>query len=151
MNKKSFILVSAILFVIFVCSSFVYATNDVKNAVNGATNTVVDGVDRLGSDVRDGIGDAENGVEDALNMNDKSTDNPSHGDDNDRVTTDGADMVTTGDYTATRTTADATTNATTSTNASSLWIWLIIAIAAIVIVGLVWYYGTQNSNTHHDE
>ncbi len=49
-------------------------------------------------------------------------------------------------YTATRT----ATNALTNNDTSTLWIWLVVAIAAIVIIGLVWYYGAQN-NTHHNE
>lgn len=137
MYKKSLILVSVILFVLCVCSSFVCATNEVKNAVSNVTNTVVDGVNHLGSDVRNGVGAAENGIEGALDMNNG---------DNKNTTTNNNRMTTTNDYAVTRTTTDAMTNNGTS----NLWIWLIVGIAAIMIIGLVWYYGTQN-RTHHDE
>lgn len=139
MRKKCFILVSVILFVLFIFSSFVSATNDVKNGVSNVTNTIVDGVNRLGSDVRSGIGNAENGIEDALNMdvNNRNVDVNRGTDSNNGMTSD---------YTADRTAA----GLTTTNNASTLWVWIIVAIAAVVIIGLVWYYGTQ-SNTHNDE
>lgn len=141
MYKKSLILVSVILFVLCIFSGFVSANNDVKNAVSDVTNTVVNGANHLGSDVRNGIGAAENGVEGALKM-----DNNNNGKVNaTRVPTDNTRTGTAGGYTATRTTANALTN-----NNSTLWIWLVVAIAAIVIIGLVWYYGTQN-HTHHDD
>ncbi len=144
MHKKSLILVSVVLFVLCIFSGCVFATNDVKNGISGAVNTVVDGVNNLGSDVRKGIGDAENGVEDALRM-DNTAD---RSDDVDRQdTTDNGMAGTTGDYTASRTTADLTN----TNNTSTLWIWLIVAVAAIVIIGLVWYYGAQNNINHHDE
>ena len=66
--------------------------------------------------------------------------------DNKNTTTNNNRMTTTNDYAVTRTTTDAMTNNGTS----NLWIWLIVGIAAIMIIGLVWYYGTQN-RTHHDE
>ncbi len=129
MHKKSFVLVSVILFVLCIFSGFVSAnTGDVKNGVSNVTNAVVDGVNRMGSDVRNSIGSAENGVEDALRMNDTKI--------NDNVR----------DYSATRTATNGITN-----NTSTMWVWVIVAIAAIVIIGLVWYYGSTNNNHHNDE
>ena len=129
MHKKSFVLVSVILFVLCIFSGFVSAnTGDVKNGVSNVTNAVVDGVNRMGSDVRNGIGSAENGVEDALRMNDTKI--------NDNVR----------DYSATRTATNDIIN-----NTSTMWVWVIVAIAAIVIIGLVWYYGSTNNNHHNDE
>ena len=151
MHKKSFILLSVILFVLFICSGFVCATNEVKNTVNNVTNTIVDGTARLGNDIRNGVGAAENGIEGALTMDDDNMNdnNGNNGTDaNDGTNEAGEnDEALIGDYTTTRTTADA---ATPTDNTSTLWIWLIVAIAAIVIIGLVWYYGTQN-RTHNDE
>jgi len=79
----------------------------------------------------DGVGHVENGIEDALTMDDNMTDT-------DRRTATG----TTGDYQATRT-ADMT-RAATGTNNTIMWVWLILAVASIVIISLVWYYGSQN-------
>ena len=135
MYKKSLILVSVIFFALCIFSSCTFATDNVKNAISNVTNTVVDGAARLGDDVRSGVGNMENGIENTLNMNNDENVTKVHTD------TDNNDG-----YMATRTTADATTTNDTST----LWIWLIVAIAAIVIIGLVWYYGTQN-NVHHSK
>lgn len=143
MYKKSLVLVSVVLFVLCIFSNFVFATDNVKNAVSNVANTVVDGANRLGSDVRNGVGSVENGVEGALKLDNAGT-NAVRTDTSRMDNTDKAG--TTGGYTATRTTA----NAATTDNASTLWIWLIVAIAAIVIIGLVWYYGNQN-RTHNDE
>lgn len=135
MYKKALILVSVIFFALCIFASYSFATDNVKNAISNVTNTMVDGAARLGDDVRSGVGTVENGIENTLNM-----------DNDENVTKINTDTNNNDDYVATRTTADATTTNDTST----LWIWLIVAIAAIVIIGLVWYYGTQN-NVHHSK
>lgn len=155
MYKKSLIILSAILFVLCICTSSVFATdgntaNNVKNGVSNVTNSVVDGVSRMGSDVRNGIGAVENGIEDTFDMND--TDNGNNADNNNNDMAPSATDTTggtgaTGDYTTTRT---ADTAGTTDDGMANIWVWMIVAVAAIVIIGLVWYYGTQNT-THHDE
>lgn len=126
MLKKSLI----ILFIIFsiicisnVCAASNTRANDVKNGVSSVTNTVVDGVEDLAKDARNGVGHVENRIEDALTMNNtgKST----------------SQNV----YTATRTAA----TEATGTNNSAMWVWVVLAIAAIVIIALVWYYGSQNN------
>ncbi len=137
MHKKSLILVSVILFVLCIFSGFVSATDEAKNAVSNVTNTVIDGANHLGSDVRNGVGNMENGIEDALDFDKNGTTD---------MMNDNTKAGTSSDYTATRTTANGTNN----NNTSTLWVWLIVAIAAIVIIGLVWYYGTQN-RPHNDE
>lgn len=137
MYKKSLILVSVILFVLCIFSGFVSATDEAKNAVSNVTNTVIDGANHLGSDVRNGVGNMENGIEDALDFDKNGTTD---------MMNDNTKAGTSSDYTATRTTANGTNN----NNASTLWVWLTVAIAAIVIIGLVWYYGTQN-RPHNDE
>lgn len=139
MYKKSLILVFIILFVLCIFSGFVSANDDIKNGVSNAANTVVQGVNRLGSDVRDGLGNAENGIKDALKIN--------NNDNNAQNTTNNNNSMarTNNNYTTARTANNLTTN-----NTSTLWIWLVVAVVAIVMIGLIWYYGSQN-NTHHDE
>lgn len=126
MLKKSLI----ILFIIFsiicisnVCAASNTMANDVKNGVSSVTNTVVDGVEDLAKDARNGVGHVENGIEDALTMNNTS-----------KSTSQNV-------YTATRTAA----TEATGTNNSAMWVWVVLAIAAIVIIALVWYYGSQNN------
>lgn len=142
MYKKSLILVSVIIFALCVFSTFVFATENVKNSISNVTDTVVDGAARLGNDVRSGVGSVENGIENTLNM-DNNADEANRTNDNNNAGIIG-DVD---NYATTRTTADATTP---TDNTSTLWIWLIVGIAAFVIIGLVWYYGAQN-NTHHSK
>ena len=132
MKRKSFLLLILLLISLSTVCFANNMGNDVKNAVNGATNTVVDGVQNLTEDVRNGIGAAENTIEDgARNIGD--------------AVMDGANdfMNAEDDYTATRTGAEDVSiiNNTVATT----WTWIAVAIAALVIVGLVWYYASQHS------
>ena len=133
MKKKSLLIVSVLLAILFI-SSISFANNEVKNDIHNATDTVVDGAENLAEDVRNGIGNAEDAIENGVR--DAGT-----------AITDGANDMTRTDnsgYTATRTTASDTT--TNNTMNSTLWTWIALAIAAVVIVGLVWYYATQHND-----
>ena len=137
MLKKNLIILF-IFFCIICISSVCFANNmgnSIKNGVSSVTNTVVDGTQNLAKDVRNGVGKLENGIEGALTMDTNTTTN-----------TNGT-MNTSDNYTATRT---ATTRAATDDtglfgiDTSTMWVWTIVAIAAIGIIGLVWFYGSQN-------
>ena len=52
-----------------------------------------------------------------------------------------------GSYTVARTSTEGGTIMGMSANT---WTWFILAIVAIAIVGLVWYYAMQNSNEYND-
>lgn len=137
MKRKSFILSTALILIFL--STMCFASNmgnDVKNTVNGATNTVVDGAQNLAEDIRSGIGSAENAIEDgARNIGDTMM--------------DGANDVMNADdnnYTATRTTAEDIS--VINNTAATTWTWIAIAIATAVIVGLVWYYSAQHTDKH---
>ncbi len=145
MNKKSLILVSVFFVVLFLLSGFVYANNEIQDGTSSIVNGVVNGINTLGSDVRNGVGAAENGIEDALKIDDMGNNTTDNNMSNEANNTN---AITDTDYSATRT-ATGLTGGTANDN-YTLWIWLIVAIAAIVIIGLVWYYGAQNT-THRDE
>ncbi|MBE5820820.1 MAG: hypothetical protein E7310_08505 [Clostridiales bacterium] len=140
MYKKISILLTILFIFLFFMSVSTFAVDNVKNTVNSGVNTVADGVDRLGSDVRNGIGAVENGIENMASdaMGDTNDENKT----NKNTTADS-------NYTASRISADATA-ATSNAASSTLWIWVAVAIAAIVIIGLVWYYASQENtiNTH---
>lgn len=156
MCRKSLILLSTFFATLILFSTIVFAntSNDIKNGINDASTTMVDGAEKLGTDVknginnagsdmvngaehlgddiRNGVGNAENGIEGALNMDDMKTTN----------------------YVATRTTGDSSgTNNSMNINNPTTWVWVIVAIAGVVIVGMVWYYATQNTTTNnrHDD
>lgn len=137
MKRKSFILLITLLVISF--STICFANdmgNDIKNAVNGATNTVVDGAQNLAEDVRSGVGTAENTIENGV----KNMGNAVMNGANDVMNMDD------NNYTATRTTGDDVT--TINNTAATTWTWIAIAIAAAVIVGLVWYYAAQHNHKH---
>ncbi len=108
--------------------------DDVKNGVNDMASDVVNGAEELGDDVRDGVGSVENGIEGAFRMN-NSTDN--------RIASN---------YTATRTADDGASMGLTN-NTTTTWVWIIMAIAAVIIVALIWYYAAtlNNTNDKHDD
>lgn len=135
MLKKNLIILFMI-FCILCISNVCFATNtgnNIKNTLNSATNTVVDGVSNLAADVRNGVGDVENGIEGALTMDtmDNNTNNTDAGN-------------TTENYTTTRTATTRDAMGATGADTTTMWVWIIVALASIVIVGAVWYYGTQN-------
>ena len=123
MLKKNLIILFIMLCILCI-SNVCFANNtmnDMKDGIMSATNTVVDGVENLAEDAREGVGDAQNSIEGALTMD--------------------TNMSRTNNYTSART---STTMTDTTTRTATLWIWAIVAIAAIGIIGLVWFYATQN-------
>ena len=107
-------------------STISFANNDIKDGVHSATDTVIDGASNLVNDARKGVGAIENTVENGA----KDIGNAIHHDN-------------TNGYTTTRT---ATTGTTTNGMNSTLWTWVILAVAAVVIIGLIWYYASQNNH-----
>lgn len=45
---------------------------------------------------------------------------------------------------------DGTTNGRFLGMSANTWTWFVLAIAAIAIVGLVWYYAMQNKNEYNN-
>lgn len=137
MKRKSFILFITLLVLSF--STICFATdmgNNIKNTINGATNTVVDGTQNLAEDVRSGIGTAENTVENTAR-------------DVGNAVMDGANSVEdTGDNTYITTRSVAEDVSVINDTAVSTWTWIALAIAAVVIVGLVWYYASERNHKH---
>ena len=122
MKRKTLIILS-ILFALLFISTISFANNDIKDGVHSATDTVIDGASNLVNDARKGVGAIENTVENGA----KGIGNAIHHDN-------------TNGYTTTRT---ATTGTTTNGMNSTLWI---LAVAAVVIIGLIWYYASQNNH-----
>lgn len=125
MKRKTLIILS-ILFALLFISTISFANNDIKDGVHSATDAVIDGASNLVNDARKGVGAIENTVEDGA----KDIGNAMHHDN-------------TNSYTTTRT---ATTVTTTNGMNSTLWTWVILAVAAVVIIGLIWYYASQNNH-----
>ncbi len=127
MYKKLFAIITIITIAVFSFSIVLAAdddmlkdvTNDVRDAVGGAENTI-----------ENGARDISNTAKDMTNTNSGNN----------------AGSENTNSYTATRTSSEGTS--TFLGMGPTAWTWLIIGIAAIAIVALVWYYGTQINNTN---
>ncbi len=144
MLKKSLIILSIFCALIFT-SSICFAANLMQGAestlnragegihdmVNGATEAAGNAKDSVSSmveDIKNGAKSAGDNIHDSMS---KAGDSVSG-------------MITNNEYSATR------TSATNMTNTGTNFVWIILAIAAIAIVALVWYYGSQADNrTHH--
>lgn len=147
MRKK--LLFSILTFISLIFSfSFVFAadnmqdaSNTIRNAVGGAENAVEDAAEGA----TDAAKDAANTVTDATKNTVDNAENAVKDDNSNQSVVES--MTNDDNYTATRTSADATfmgMNATT-------WTWLIMGIVAIAIVALVWYYSTQlTERNYHD-
>lgn len=146
------------------------AANGVRNIIGGAENAIEDGARGLSNASKDATGGMENSAQNIMgSTNSTNMDNTNSDSGNDANTNGGSTNTTNNDnrnmstngtmgtaglttngnnsdngntYTATRTATD-TTGATFLGMNSTAWTWLIIGIAAIAIVALVWYYGTQ--------
>ena len=142
MKKKSILIVLTLLAFIFISSNN-FATSDLKNDMNSATNTVIDGAGRLGNDVKNGVQSAAGAIEDGAKDLGNTISNGMQNMGN-TVSNITQNQTTTSNnqYTATRTTASDITN--TSTMNSNIWTWIAIAVAGAVIVGLVWYYAVEH-------
>ncbi len=141
MLKKTFSLLIA-TFLILITTN-VFAANDefgqsMNKAGNGVRN-VVGGAENVLEDAASGIGAGMQNMGNALKEGTTNNDNMDNG------------SLENGGYSATRT---ATPRATADNNATGIgtnaWTWIILAIAAILIVGLVWYYAKQNKNQYND-
>lgn len=139
MNKKFFVSLAVILFAVFsftVCfatdgNDLETATNDVRNFVGGAENTVENAALDISNTSKNVTGGFENGIDKDTNTMGLTRD------------------TNNGKYSTARTATDNIATGMTSTT----WTWLIIGIAAIAIIALIWYYSMQfaNNNNHHND
>lgn len=144
MTKKVFIgiLVSILL---SLCTSFCFAaTNtDKVNLGNDVSSSINKGMDSVGNAVRDIAGYGERTADDATgairNM----------GNDNNRTNTRNNNGTNNngmynGNYSTTRTSADGA--AQTAGMSTTTWMWVIFAIAAVIIIAAIWYYAMQGND-----
>lgn len=144
MTKKVFIgiLVSILL---SLCSSFCFAAtntdkvnlgNDVSSSIDKGVNSIgdaakgiVNGTDRAVRDTGDAIGNMGNRIDSNNNHGNYNNNNRNYNN---------------GNYSTTRTSVD---NAMNSTGMSTTtWMWVIFAIAAVIIIAAIWYYAMQSND-----
>ena len=128
MNKKLLFTIGLLISIIFTFAVTLSFATDGNGAMNGVNNAV--------NGVRNTVGGAENAVEGAV----KDVTNTTN------LNVTGNNTQTTG-YAANRTAT--TRTATTDTflgMSSTMWTWLILAVAVVAIIALVWYYSNQLTN-----
>ena len=101
-------------------SSMNNTERDMNNTMNNVGNTAGNVVNDIGQ----GVGGAINSVGNAV------TD----------IGSDVGNGMAGNSYNATRTATN------TDNTMSNLWTWMIVGIAVVAIVGLIWYYSTENDN-----
>lgn len=143
--QKKFLISIALLSVVFAFScSYSFANtnviNTVENGVKNVTSNAGNAINQGATTVRNAVGTAENGIANAAsgvlggtNTNKSNT-----------AVMSGTNNNYT-NYTATRT---ATNNATFLGMTANAWTWLIMAILAVAIVALVWFYSKQHSDSY---
>ena len=154
MSKKLVFTVGLLISLIFTFAvTFSFATdgNGAMNVVNNAVN-----------DVRGAVGGAENAVEGAVKDVTNTTKNATNTTENNmnnatrsnttNLNVTGNNTQSTG-YTANRTATTGTANTGNFLGISStMWTWLILAVAVVAIIALVWYYSNQlNNNKRYDD
>lgn len=149
MHKKlliSFVLILSLIIPFGICyanDEMQKASDSAKNAISGAENAIEGAAKNTGNAIKDGMNQAGNMIKDSASKAGNSIQN---GVDN----LENSMSNTSTNYDATRTSAEGTFMGMTSTT----WSWLILGIAAIAIIGLVWYYSVQlnnGKNNHYDE
>lgn len=150
MSKKLFFTILTILTLAF---SFTYvfaadglqgAANTVRNVVGGAENTIENAAKGVSNTSKNATGAVENGGKNVTGTVENTGKNTAGKTEN---------VMTTG--TKNNDTAYSATRTSTGTPkfmgmTSTAWTWLILGIAAIVIIGLVWYYSMQLTGNNYD-
>lgn len=151
MSKKLFFTILTILTIafsftyVFAADGFKDATNAVRNVVGGAENAVENTAKDVSNASKKATGDVENAGKDVAEDVGSGTKNVSKDVENTVTMTNPDDNA---GYTATRTSGDAPTFMGMN---STAWTWLILGIAAVVIIGLVWYYSMQLTGNNYDD
>lgn len=142
MAKKIFI--SLAIIILSLCCGVCFAAENNDNVNLG--QEITDSLDKTGDSVRNVAEDVMNGVDgNNRNMGNNNNNNTNHNTTNtnrNRNAYTDNNAFSNG-YNAVRTSVDDTATGNMST---TTWVWIILAVVAIVIVGMVWYYAVQNNN-----
>ena len=140
MAKKIFLSLAIIM--LSLCCGICFASEDNSNVNLGGE--ITNSLDKAGNsmrnvadDVMDGMGVRDNNRNDNYN-NDNRNKNTM---DNRTGYRDGNGF--TDGYNAVRTSVDEMTTGNMST---TTWIWIILAVAAIIITAFIWYYAAQDND-----
>ena len=134
MAKKLFISLAVI--VLSLCCSVCFAAENNSNVNLG--EEITNSLDKTGDSVRNVADDVMDATGNTMrSMGNTMTDNTSANNGRNGY------VANENGYNAVRTSVD---EATTGNMSTTTWIWIILAVAAIVIVSMVWYYAVQNND-----
>lgn len=151
MAKKIF--ASLAIIMLSLCCGVCFATENNSNVNLG--DQITDSLDKAGDsmrnvadDVMDGMGVRDNNRNNNNNYNSNSRNRNTNNNNYDNNTMDNRTGYTNGNgftdgYNAVRTSVD---EATTGNMSTTTWIWIILAVAAIIITAFVWYYAAQDND-----
>lgn len=155
MVKKIFIIgITAII--LSLCCTVSFAANEKTNSSVNLGNEVMQSVDKAGrsmqnmtDDVFSGnmINNAKDGMTNTMNNMGNMTMHPVNTlvNEENRAQTEARQDV--GNYNTVRTTAETdTAMAEFTTMSTTTWMWIILAVSAIIIIAAIWYYATQNND-----
>ena len=143
MLKKSLTILS-IFCIITLASSLVFASNIMRGAEN-AVRDVGNGIEALVDDAGNAMQDAGNGISNMMNDWNRDAENTENDMTNNDMGTTAMQGGRDDGYAATRT--GSVENAVNTNNA---FVWTILAVAAAIIIALVWYYATQTNDTNNN-
>ena len=143
MLKKSLTILS-IFCIITLASSLVFASNIMQVAEN-AVRDVGNGIEALVDDAGNAMQDAGNGISNMMNDWNRDAENTENDMTNNDMGTTTMEDGTGDGYTATR-----TGSVEGAVNTNNAFVWTILAVAAAIIIALVWYYATQTSDTNNN-
>ena len=153
MSKKIFVGLFIIISLVF-SYTFVFAADGVVNNAADGVRNMVGGAENAVEDAAKGISGASKNItgemtdnRDKTNQNMDGINNGNDGIENENTVNN--DRINTTNGTGYATTRTATTD-TFMGMTSAAWTWLVLAVAAVVIIALVWYYSTQITRDNYN-
>lgn len=138
---KRFLMFTAILFtVITFATSYSFANNSTMEQMKDSIRNAVGGTENV---VEDAAKDGSNSIKSGFNSMGDMTNSAVHGTSeaiSNTATNFPADNN--GGYTATRTATDTNFAGMNGT----VWMWLIIGVVALAVIGFIWYYAMQKTS-----
>ena len=147
--KKIIFTISFVIIAMFLSASFVFAAgnnfenvkNNIVDTVNNAGNVVGDTASGAAGAVKNGMNNVGNATKNMSNDVNNAGENMANG-----VNNMSNDMGNSMDFTAERTSTDNNANNAANAGFNNTWTWIIVGIIAAVVIGLIWYYVTQNNH-----
>ena len=115
--------------------------NTVKDVARSVENTVEDGARSVENTVEDGVEKAENVIENGAEAVENTTNNATRDMENGVDDTRNAISGETSNFTSGETNDNTNNGMSTRT-----WVWIIIAVIAVIIIAAVWYYASNKND-----